>query len=97
MIDADRSRRYATETETIFAHPRVPKVRSNERFDLEPDEGGCVVRYRTEVAQEDSGLGWLTRAYLAVANQLLLGRSLRNNFRHVMKAAEAEAVRSSAR
>jgi hypothetical protein len=97
VIDADQSRRYTTETETIFAHPRVPKVRSTERFDLESEEGGCLVRYRTEVSHDDSGLGWLTRAYLAVANQLLLGRSLRNNFHHVMKAAEAEAVRSSAR
>ena len=94
---AEPSRRYATETETIFAHPRVPRVRSSERFVLEPNEVGCLVRYETEVSNDDAGLSWLARTYIALANRLVVGRSLRNNFRHVLKAAESEAARSSAR
>jgi hypothetical protein len=92
---AEPSHHYATVTETIFSHPRVPKVSANERFVLEPNGGGCLVRYETEVSQEVAGLGWLARAYLAVANPLLVARSLRNNFRHVMKAAESEAARAT--
>jgi len=94
---AEPARRYATETETIFAHPRVPKVRSSERFVLEPNEAGCLVRYETEVSNDDAGLSWLARTYLALANRFVVERSLRNNFRHVLKAAESEAARSSAR
>ena len=33
---AERSRHYATETEIIYEHPRVPRARSSERFILEP-------------------------------------------------------------
>ncbi|HEY8786947.1 MAG TPA: SRPBCC family protein [Candidatus Limnocylindria bacterium] len=92
---AEASRQYATETETIFSHPRVPTVRANERFVLEANGVGCLVRYKTEVFQDVADLSWLARAYVAVANRLAVGRSLRNNFHHVMKAAESEAARAS--
>jgi hypothetical protein len=95
---AEPSRRYATDTETIFSHPRVPRVTSSERFVLEPNEVGCLVRYETEVSHDEAGLSWLARTYIALANRLLVARSLRGNFRHVLKAAELEAARvSSAR
>src|SRR5947207_2829009 len=42
---AERSRQYATETEIIYEHPRVPRARSSERFILEPKGVGCFVRY----------------------------------------------------
>jgi hypothetical protein len=92
---ADPSRQYATESETIFSHPRVPKVRSSERFILEANETGCLVRYETEVTQDVAGFNWLGRIYLAVANRLVVARSLRKNFRHVLKAAESEAARAT--
>ncbi len=92
---AERSRHYATETEIIYEHPRVPRARSSERFILEPDEVGCFVRYETEVSQDTSLYGWLARIYVAVANRLLVARSLRKNFHHVLRAAEAEAARSA--
>jgi len=96
VTTADRSRQYATESETIFSHPRVPNVRSNERFILEANETGCLVRYETEVTQDvPAGFNWFGRMYLAVANRLVVARSLRKNFHHVLKAAESEAARAS--
>ena len=92
---AESARRYATETETIFNHPRVPRVTSSERFILEPNGVGCLVRYETEVSHDEAGLGWLARTYIAFANRLLVARSLRGNFHHVLKAAESEAARSA--
>ena len=92
---AEPSRQYATETETIFSHPRVPKVTANERFILEPNGVGCLVRYEIQVSQDVAGFNWLGRAYLAVANRLVVARSLRNNFHHVMMAAESEAARAA--
>jgi hypothetical protein len=92
---ADPSRQYATESETIFSHPRVPKVRSSERFILEANETGCLVRYETQVTQDLTGFNWLGRMYLAVANRLVFARSLRKNFHHVLKAAESEAARAT--
>ena len=92
---AEPSRRYATESEMVFSHPRVPKVNARETFVLEQNGAGCLVRYETEVSQEDAGFNWFGRAYLAVANRLLVARSLRNNFHHVMKAAESEAARAA--
>ena len=92
---AERSRHYATETEIIYEHPRVPRARSSERFVLEPNGVGCFVRYETEVSQDTALYGWLARTYVAVANRLLVARSLRKNFHHVLRAAEAEAARSA--
>jgi len=92
---AERSRHYATETEIIYEHPRVPRARSSERFVLEPNGVGCLVRYETEVSQDTALYGWLARIYVAVANRLLVARSLRKNFHHVLRAAEAEAARSA--
>jgi len=92
---AERSRHYATETEIIYEHPRVPRARSSERFILEPNGVGCFVRYETEVSQDISLYGWLARIHVAVANRLLVARSLRKNFHHVMRAAEAEVARSA--
>jgi hypothetical protein len=93
---AEPSRQYATESETIFSHPRVPNVRSSERFILEADGPGCLVRYETEVTQEvPAAFNWLGRMYLAVANRLVVARSLRKNFHHVMRAAEFEAARAT--
>src|SRR5256886_5236568 len=93
---AERSRHYATETEIIYDHPRVPRARSSERFVLEPNGVGCFVRFETEVAQDTALYGWLARIYVAVvANRLLVARGLRKNFHHVLRAAEAEAARSA--
>jgi hypothetical protein len=93
---AESSRHYATESETIFSHPRAPRVRSSERFVLEGNGGaGCLVRYETEVSRDETGLGWFARAYLAVVDRLFVARSLRRNFHHVLRAAESEAVRSA--
>ena len=92
---AEPSRRYATQTETIFSHPRVPRVTSSEIFVLEANGAGCVVRYETHVSTDASSLNWIARTYLALANRLLVGRSLRSNFHHVLKAAELEAARAS--
>jgi hypothetical protein len=92
---AERGRRYATETETIFSHPRVPRVTSSENFVLEANGAGCDVRYETEVSQDEGSLNWLTRIYLALANRLLVARSLRSNFHHVLKAAETQATRAT--
>ena len=96
VTTADPSRQYATESETIFSHPRVPNVRSSERFILEASETGCHVRYETEVNQDvPADFNWLGRMYLAVANRLVVARSLRKNFHHVLKAAESEAARGT--
>jgi hypothetical protein len=93
---AERSRHYATETEIIYEHPGVPRARSSERFILEPNGVGCFVRYDTEVSQDTAVYGWLARIYVAVvANRLVVARSLRKNFHHVLRAAEAEAARSA--
>ena len=93
---AERSRQYATETEIIYEHPRVPRARSSERFILEPKGVGCFVRYEAEVSQDTALYGWLARIYIAVvANRLVVARGLRKNFHHVLKAAEAEAARSA--
>lgn len=92
---AERSRHYATETEIIYEHPRVPSARSTERFVLETSGVGCLVRYETEISQDTAVYGWLARIYVSVANRLLVARSLRKNFRHVLRAAEAEAARSA--
>src|SRR4030081_884413 len=40
VTTADPSRQYATESETIFSHPRVPNVRSGEGFLLEGGGAG---------------------------------------------------------
>jgi hypothetical protein len=92
---AERSRHYATETEIIYEHPRVPKASASESFVLEANGVGCFVRYETEVSQDITTYGWLARTYVAVANRLLVARSLRKNFHHVLRAAEAEAARSA--
>jgi polyketide cyclase/dehydrase/lipid transport protein len=92
---AERSRHYATETEIIYEHPRVPRARSSERFILEPNGVGSFVRYDTEVSQDTALYGWVARIYVAVASRLLVARSLRKNFHHVLRAAEAEAARSA--
>jgi hypothetical protein len=92
---AEPSRQYATETEIIYDHPRVPRARASERFILEPRGVGCFVRYETEVSQDAAFLGWLARTYVAVANRFFVPRSLRKNFHHVLRAAEAEAARSA--
>ncbi len=95
VTTADPLRQYATVSETTFSHPRVPKVRSSERYMLKPSEAGCLVRYETEVTQDvPAGFNWLGRMYLAAANRLVFARSLRKNFYHVMKAAESEAARA---
>jgi hypothetical protein len=96
VTTADPSRQYATESETIFSHPRVPNVRSSERFTLEASATGCLVQYETEVTQDvPADFNWLGRMYLAVANRLVVARSLRRNFHHVLKAAESEAARAT--
>jgi hypothetical protein len=92
---AEPSRHYATETEIIYEHTRVPSARSTERFILETNGVGCLVRFETEVSQDTAVYGWLARTYMAVANRLLVARSLRKNFHHVLKAAETEAARSA--
>ena len=93
---AERSRHYATETEIIYEHPGVPRARSSERFILEPNGVGCFVRYNIEVSQDTAVSNWLARMYVAVmANRLVVARSLRKNFHHVLRAAEAEAARSA--
>jgi hypothetical protein len=91
---AERSRQYATETEIVYEHPRVPSAKSTERFLLETSGVGCLVRFETEVSQDTAVYGWLARTYVAVANRLFVARSLRKNFHHVLRAAELEAVRS---
>jgi hypothetical protein len=93
---AEPARHYATESEMIFSHPRAPRVRSTERFVLE-DKGkaGCFVQYETSVSRDETGFGWLLRAYLAVVDRLVVARELRRNFHHVLRAAESEAVRSA--
>jgi len=92
---AERSRHYATETEIIYDHPRVPKARSSERFTLKPNGVGSFVRWESEVSQDTALYGWIARIYVAVANRLLVARGLRKNFHHVLRAAEAEAARSA--
>jgi hypothetical protein len=94
---AEPSRRYATESEMIFSHPRAPRVRSTERYLLEDEgESGCLVRFETEVSREEIRLGWFQRAYVAVVDRLVVRRELRRNFQHVLRAAETEAARLAA-
>ena len=88
---AERSRHYATETEIIYEHPRVPRARSSERFILEPNGVGCFVRYETEVSRDWSKGTWLNRIVSDVYDRFFATEKTRRCFRELIKSAERHA------
>ncbi len=88
---SERSQRYETDWEVVFDHPRLPSSFGTERFLIEANATGSMVRYETEVSRDWSKGTWLYRIVSDVYDRFFATEKTRRCFRELLKSAERHA------
>jgi hypothetical protein len=89
---SERPQMYETDWEIVFDHPRLPSALGTERYVIEGNETGSVVRYESEVSRDWSKGTWLTRVFSDVYDRLFATKKTRRCFRELIKSAERHAA-----
>jgi len=89
---ADRSVCFETASEVIFDHPRLPTVLTTERYLIEPDGGGSIVRYETEMSRDWSKGTPLYRLMCKITDRFFAPSQTQRCFRDLIASAERHAA-----
>jgi hypothetical protein len=85
---ADRSVRYETASEVTFDHPRLPTLLTTERYLIESDGEGSLVRYETEVSRDWSKGTPLYRLMCKINDRFFAESQTQRCFRDLIASAE---------
>ena len=85
---ADRALRYETTSEVTFDHPRLPTVLTTERYLIEPDGEGSLVRYETEMSRDWSKGTPLYRLMCKINDRFFAESQTQRCFRDLIASAE---------
>jgi hypothetical protein len=91
VIRADWARLYETASEVLFDHPRLPTVLTTERYVIEPDGEGSIVRYETEMSRDWSKGTPLYRLMCKVTDRFFAESQTQRCFRDFIASAERHA------
>ena len=75
----------------LFDHPRLPTVFTTERYLIEPDGEGSIVRYETEMSRDWSKGTSLYRLMCKINDRFFAESQTQRCFRNLIASAERHA------